>query len=704
MATAPATLVNSEAARNTLAAVESLLPALQRLDKLLSQAIAIATEIYGPPGGDPFRGLYVDRVEVEQSLDVTPGDPLLYTETREPDQKDHSGRLDWLRRAYGLSPFDLDVLMLALAPELDRRYERVYAYLQNHVSLRRPAVDLALSLFCADAVARLARRRHFAPGAPLIRSGLLALIPPPNDDEPSLLANQLVPGEEPVRFLLRQDSPGPTLEAYLRSDGPCLGGVSLPEGLEQYVERALTEGERVSLYFQGPAGSGRRCAARALADRLHRPLLAVDPAIGGADRRARDALLHFTRMYEMVLYVPEASQLLQDADSSRLLRTHASVDGGIVILAGETPWPSRTEAPAGVLTVPFAMPNVTQRESHWRAAALAQDVALDIEDVAAVSHRFRLGPEQIAAAAMEAKQRARWRGDGDAPTRNDLFHAARAQCGQELAGLAQKIQPHYRWEDIVLPEDTRAQLHEICDRVERRERVLHEWGFARKLSHGLGINALFAGPSGTGKTMAAEIIANDLGLDLYRIDLSGVVSKYIGETEKNLARIFRAAENANAILFFDEADALFGKRSEVRDSHDRYANIEISYLLQQMESYEGLTILATNQRQNLDQAFTRRMAFTVHFSMPDEDQRREIWRCIWPAETPRVADADLDLLAREFKLSGGNIKNIALAAAYAAAADGRVVTMEHLVHGVRREYQKMGKRLSDEALALGGSR
>jgi SpoVK/Ycf46/Vps4 family AAA+-type ATPase len=284
------------------------------------------------------------------------------------------------------------------------------------------------------------------------------------------------------------------------------------------------------------------------------------------------------------------------------------------------------------------------------------------------------------------------------PTLSDLFAAARSQCGHDFATLAKKIEPVYRWKDIVLPDDTLAQLREVCQRVAHRHRVLDEWGFDRKLSAGKGINALFAGPSGTGKTMAAEVIANELGLDLYRIDLSQVVSKYIGETEKNLDRIFTAAENANAIPFFDEADALFGKRSEVRDSHDRYANIEISYLLQKMEQYEGLAILATNLRQNLDESIVRRLAFTVQFPFPDETHRRRIWAGIWPTEAPLSDEIDLDFLARQFKLSGGNIKNIALAAAFLAAEDGGEITMAHLIRATRREYQKLGKPLTEVEL------
>jgi SpoVK/Ycf46/Vps4 family AAA+-type ATPase len=229
--------------------------------------------------------------------------------------------------------------------------------------------------------------------------------------------------------------------------------------------------------------------------------------------------------------------------------------------------------------------------------------------------------------------------------------------------------------------------------------VLDEWGFGRKLSLGKGVNALFAGPTGTGKTMAAEIIANELGLELYKIDLSSVVSKYIGETEQNLDRIFTAAQNANVILFIDEADALFGKRSEVRDSHDRYANIEIAYLLQKMEQYEGIAILATNLRQNMDEAFIRRLQFIVEFPFPDEAHRYHIWQRHFPPEAPRDEEIDYASLAR-LRISGGNIKNIVLAAAFLAATDGGRIGMEHMIQAARREYQKLGKPLSAAELGL----
>jgi SpoVK/Ycf46/Vps4 family AAA+-type ATPase len=276
---------------------------------------------------------------------------------------------------------------------------------------------------------------------------------------------------------------------------------------------------------------------------------------------------------------------------------------------------------------------------------------------------------------------------------SSAWDACREQARPRLDDLALRIEPAAGWDELVLPEPQRETLREIALHVRHRATVYESWGFAAKSSRGLGISALFAGPSGTGKTMAAEVLANELRLDLYRIDLSSVVSKYIGETEKNLRRVFDAAEEGGSILLFDEADALFGKRSEVKDSHDRYANIEISYLLQRMEAYRGLAILTTNQRSALDQAFLRRLRFVVQVPFPDSAQREQIWRRIYPSETPtnRLDYAKLGRL----NITGGNIRNIALGAAFVAADAGEPVRMEHLLRAARGEYAKLEKPLSD---------
>jgi len=310
-----------------------------------------------------------------------------------------------------------------------------------------------------------------------------------------------------------------------------------------------------------------------------------------------------------------------------------------------------------------------------------------------LASNFQFTAGQIRDVVCEAQTLTRWRiGSEGAPDLGDLQKACRNQATSRLNALARKLEPHYGWKDIVLPDDQLAQLHEICVQARYRDVVFGDWGFERRLSIGRGLNVLFSGPAGTGKTMAAEVIAGELGLDLYKIDLSQVVSKYIGETEKNLQLVFQEAKSSYAILFFDEADALFGKRSEVKEAHDRYSNIEIGYLLQKMEEYDGIAILATNLRQNIDEAFVRRLQVIVDFPFPNEEYRELIWTVLFPPECPLSDDVDLATLARHIRVAGGNIKNIALSAAFFAAEEGGgVVGMPHLVRASRREYQKLGR-------------
>jgi len=315
--------------------------------------------------------------------------------------------------------------------------------------------------------------------------------------------------------------------------------------------------------------------------------------------------------------------------------------------------------------------------------------------VEAVVQQFDFGPRAVAQAALAAEVRARLRAPdgGENVKAEDLWQACREQAGWQLTELAQRIVPGCSWEDIVLPEDVFRQLQEIAGQVNNRPLVYEEWGFGARLNRGRGLSALFSGASGTGKTMAAEILANHLGLDLYRIDLAGVVSKYIGETEKNLRKVFDSAEQSGAILFFDEADALFGKRTEVKDSHDRYANIEVNYLLQRMEEYQGLAILATNRKSALDGAFLRRLRFLVDFPFPDTSSRLRIWQKVFPPEA-EIDELDYGLLTR-MEISGGNIKNIALGAAFLAADEGTAISMAHVMRAARREYAKMDKLISE---------
>ena len=369
------------------------------------------------------------------------------------------------------------------------------------------------------------------------------------------------------------------------------------------------------------------------------------------------------------------------------------------------------------LSITLPAPEFEARRSLWAHRLSTLDPLLAESAADGLAAKFQLGASQIADAVQAAEGNALWRSPNEpAVTLDDLYAAARAQSTPILSSLARKIVPRFNWDAIVLPPDQIQQLREMCSHVEHHHTVYSRWGLERRLGLGQGMMALFAGPSGTGKTMAADILAGALGLDLYRIDLSGVVSKYIGETEKNLQHIFNEAETSNAILFFDEADALFGKRSEVKDAHDRYANIETAYLLQKMEDYAGVVILATNLKMNLDEAFMRRMHFVVDFPMPEVDDRRRIWAAALPAELPLDPDVDLDFLARKFRLAGGHIRNIVVAAAFLAAGDragghsaagngaiaagngatkeGRSVGMSHFIQATRREFQKIGRMVT----------
>ena len=610
-----------------------------------------------------------------------------------------------LRAACGLSDFDLDVIRLALAPEIDARYERIYAFLQDDVARKRPTVDLALNLFCASAEEKLNGRSSFLADAPLVRSALVRI---EKEGAASFLARTIVLDERIASFLLGSDALDERLSQYASVAAPqsAASGDGFPPGLDRLINICNAARERLLLCFHGVSPAARTAAARALAGALHAPLLVVDTA------RALSAIADADELFRLVVreaWLQSAILLFEHADAiaadtARSLDAALVLQGGIVVFSTDGAWRNDLDALTQVVNFRFDPPSWEARRDWWRRA-LAEAVLPPAEEALdRLAGSFRLDRAQIVNAAAIAHHRAQLVAANAAPGdfMEEVFGAARAQTGDALGGLARKIVPVNGWDDLGAA-DVLAHLREIASRALRQHQVLKRWGFDRKLSSGKGVTALFCGASGTGKTLAVEVLAHELRLDLYKIDLAGVVSKYIGETEKNLDKIFATAEGANAILFFDEADALFGKRSEVRDLHDRYANLEISYLLQKMEQFEGVAILATNLRQNLDDAFLRRLAFTVQFPFPDETSRRRIWTEIWPPRTPLAPDVDLNWLARRFMLSGGNIRNIALASAYLAAEDNSVVTMAHLIHATRREFQKMGKTLSSEEVAAAGA-
>jgi AAA+ superfamily predicted ATPase len=491
------------------------------------------------------------------------------------------------------------------------------------------------------------------------------------------------------------------------------GAEELLNALTALVRQGLPAGYTFKLFFHGPSGVGKLRTAKGLAASIHKPLLIVD--LSKMINATRDFDGMFKRVFReaqfqnALLYLANLDDLGRDEQALRGLLTNLTASNVLTILAGTQPHfpvlPQSSYQAGEVIAIHFPPPTFAQRRSYWRAYlgnnTLKQEGQI-VDDLAA---RFRLTDGQIRNAVTSARNIAIWRAMTQVSAREttqedtllqtqltheDLLDAARTQSRHSIEALARKVESNYTWDDIVLPPDQLVQLREICNQARYRHIVYGDWGFERKLHLGKDLSVLFSGLSGTGKTMAAAVLAHTLALDLYKIDLSQIISKYIGETEKNLDRIFQAAEGANAILFFDEADALFGKRSQVHDAHDRYANIEVGYLLQKLEEYDGIVILATNLRNNMDEAFTRRLKFIVEFPFPDEPYRSSIWRKQFPAAAPLDEDIDFDFLARQFKIAGGNIKNIVLNASFLAASNESSIHMQHLILAARREFQKMG--------------
>jgi len=624
--------------------------------------------------------------------------------------------LPLLARLFNLTSFEEQCVLVCLAPELDRKYEQLYAYAQDDVTRKKPSVALVLDLLCVTMPEKLAARVAFGPQAPLLKYRLLQMIDNPADAPTPLLSRFLKLDDRVVGFLLGHRQLDSRLDAFAslvnRTAENTAGAIS--ENLEEKMSaflRAHFDGRKsdplnVVFHLYGPYGSGKRVLAEWVSSELGLPLIVGDV------ERMKDGPESFEEMVSLlareatlqpgVLCLENLDCLLVDEEKHRP-KLKALLEAGrtfsrVTFLSGVKAW-QPTGMLRGEIFIALELPRADvsiEREMWEREIERRDNFAAEV-DCGVLSSKFRFSPGQIRDAVAAAENLARWRSPSDLLiTMEDLHAACRAQATPKLDQLARRIAPKYTWPDIVLPEDQLAQLHEICQQARYRDIVYGEWGFARKLSRGKGLNALFSGPPGTGKTMAAEVIATELQLDLFQIDLSQVVSKYIGETEKNLYRIFAEAQSSNAILFFDEADALFGKRSEVKDAHDRYANIEIGYLLQKMEEYEGIAILATNLRHHLDEAFVRRMQFIIEFPFPDEEHRRRIWQVTFPNETPLAAEVDFGSLAREIKLAGGNIKNIGLAAAFYAASDGGVIGMPHLLQAARREFQKLGRTWNED--------
>jgi ATPase family associated with various cellular activities (AAA) len=590
-----------------------------------------------------------------------------------PEAPPELGRL---AKAFGLTCFEQHVLLLCAGMELDVMFAACCAAAQGEPRRTYPTFGLALAALPE------AHWSALLPSAPLRRWRLVEV-----EAADSLVAARLRLDERILHHLTGL----PCLDERLRGlVTPVKAPDDLPPSQRAQAERiaALWSPARPLASWPvvqlcGPDAADREAVAAAACASvglgLH-TLRAADVPTAPVDRQTLATLWD----REAVL---SGSALLIDShaaepDTLRAVTAFVeSLEGPAFLAAREPLRPFRRPA----VRLDVARPTAAEQLSLWQSALGPHSEPLNGQLGELVTH-FRLSWPGIRAASSAAHP--------DSPdAARALWDACRAQARPKLDDLAQRIESAAGWDDLVLPAGQRQTLEEIAVHVRQRGRVYDAWGFGARGGRGLGISALFAGPSGTGKTLAAEVLAGALRLDLYRIDLSQVVSKYIGETERNLARVFDAAEEGGAVLLFDEADALFGKRGEVKDSHDRYANIEVSYLLQRMETYRGLAILTTNLKESLDPAFLRRLRFVVLFPFPDAAQRAAIWRRAFPPQTP-TAGLSAERLAR-LAITGGNIRNIALNAAFLAADAGEPVGMAHVLRAARSEYAKLDKVLTE---------
>ncbi|WP_371536574.1 ATP-binding protein [Streptomyces sp. NBC_00466] len=687
-----------------------------------------------PTAADPLRGLYLSDEAVQHLLgsrdragaahrdhgDVPPVDARIGTDESADARTGQgplaSGGADRLRRLtgrLGLGPLDEAILLLALAPDLDRSFESLYGYLNDDVSRRRATVGPAIEL-CGLPVHDAGARARFHPSAPLLALGLVQV----EETERPFLSRSLRVPDRVIAHLLGDDTPDAALAGQVTLLRPSPVESVPPDGslVEQLAGR-LTTG-RLTVYLREERdGDGLSCATAALAaaglEALHftpgqgpsGDTAATDPAAPypapgeqGVPGLLAD-LLREARLRDcpiVVAPVPASpGPLLRAlmAQGAASATAQGSTPHGVsVLLAGGRPYD-----PDWCGRDPLVLDAPRQRSGDldaWSAALGPAGGPGSLGfDLAPVVAPYRLGGDRIRRTARAALDLAAF--DGTELTAAHLRLAARQQSASGLEQHARRIRPDVGWDDLVLPEKPLAQLHELALRARYRDRVLGDWRLSAGGGRGRGALALFAGESGTGKTLSAEVVAAELGLDLYVVQLSSVVDKYIGETEKNLERIFAEADRTDAVLLFDEADAVFGKRSQVTSSNDRYANLESAYLLQRLESFDGIVLLTTNLRGNIDEAFTRRLDLIVDFPFPDAAQRLALWQHSL-THVPCVDGIDPGRCAKEFELAGGSIRSAVVTAAYAAAGRNSPVTSADLLAGAQREYRKAGRLVLDE--------
>lgn len=600
------------------------------------------------------------------------------------------GRVHRLRQAFELDGDDMDLLLLAVAPEISNGYARIFAYLNDNLNQAYLTVDLATRVLRTHRTERLALQARLMSNAPLVKHRLLLLFP--HEGAETLASRRAHPSGRLLRWLLEEEEL-PSGMGFSPMDTSREPFIPLPT--RQRIEEIRHALDRpVTIAVVGSTIGSREGAAMAIARAADRPLVRIDLERAQQYIEQPMDLLRELRLSRALPYVINVAQSQEDpqarAGITRLGSALATLP--YPVLMGGTDRRAiggllGSERPS--LTVFVGRTTLDERVAAWSDAFTQR--GWDPTQSAEISERFySVGGTTIA----QVLERAEAECGGAEPSVEAIWDAARECSRPEFRGLAQHVIPKYKFEDLVVPDKIMGQLQMLKSYLSEQENVFHRWGAIKVRPRGFGIKALFSGGPGTGKTMAAECIAGALGLDMFRVDTSSVISRWVGETEKNLREIFDAAEGGTAVILFDEADSLFGSRGEVKQAQDRFANQEVAFLLQRLEVFEGCAILTTNLQENIDEAFLRRFGAVIEFPMPNVEARRVLWHKSIPAGAPRHPDLDLDLISRQFILAGGNIVSSAINACILASAAREPVGMKHVVEAVAREMIKMGKQVS----------
>lgn len=609
--------------------------------------------------------------------------------------------LEHLIETFKLADFEIFCLYVSLAIELDPSFEKNIRYFNESLPLPYPSLGLLLKMYCDSLSAYLHLRQQFKSDHRLfkyfysdsLKNAVGPMINAPLAlDQPILdfvLAFDTYAVSKPYMALI---SPHTQDEVHYFPE--------IEKRLQSYVTLNHTQAldQHVLFHLHGEKGIGKHALTYSFCSHYDQNALLVQCKLLSSELTSEtiDAITREALMHRAVVVFEDFESLttqLNQRDVSQfmpLLLKALKRFAKVCFAFSQEPWhPQSLFESFLIIDVPLVSPNLSERFTYWKNSGqnfpLAEDIAFET-----LANQFKLGPKQIDKALRDAHQQMLWEHTSQISL-SQLQQANYFQLSHALGENTQRLRGKATFKDLVLPKEQLSQLTDACNHMRYRHIVLQEWGFEDKLSYGTGLGILFTGPPGTGKTFAAQALANELGLELYRVDLSQIISKYIGETEKQLRAIFEEASKSSAILLFDEGDALFSKRTEVSDAHDKYANVETSYLLQKIEAYDGITIVTTNLIGNIDEAFIRRFAFVVHFPLPTAAYRRTLWRQVFPPQMPLSSHLDLDYMGNHFELSGASIKNIALNASYMAAASQRELTMKDLLLATMAELTKTGK-------------